>query len=138
MDKKEKEHENKRRFMLWVKPSTLQIVEDSLKLDNSGSVSEYIEKAILFYSGYLATNRNENYLPTIVISTLKSILKENENKIGNMMFKVAVELSLLMNAIVATNPISPETVDILRRDCIKEVKKINGNISFEQAIEWQE
>ena len=54
------------------------------------------------------------------------------------MFKVAVELSLLMNAIVATNPISPETVDILRRDCIKEVKKINGNISFEQAIEWQE
>lgn len=138
MDKKEKEHENKRRFMLWVKPSTLQLVEDSLKLDNSGSVSEYIEKAILFYSGYLATNRNENYLPTIVISTLKSILKENENKIGNMMFKVAVELSLLMNAIVATNPISPETVDILRRDCIKEVKKINGNISFEQAIEWQE
>lgn len=138
MDKKEKEHEKKRRFMLWVKPSTLQLVEDSLKLDNSGSVSEYIEKAILFYSGYLATNRNENYLPTIVISTLKSILKENENKIGNMMFKVAVELSLLMNAIVATNPISPETVDILRKDCIKEVKKINGNISFEQAIEWQE
>jgi len=96
VDKKEKEHEKKRRFMLWVKPSTLQLVEDSLKLDNSGSVSEYIEKAILFYSGYLATNRNENYLPSShekrqtahikatavsrLFKSLASIFKENFDK----------------------------------------------------------
>lgn len=133
----EEKHENKRRFMLWVKPSTVDLVEASMKLDNSGSRSEFIEKAILFYCGYVTTNRNENYIPNIVLSTLKAMIKESEIRTGNALFKIAVELSLLMNTIVATNPISEETVEILRKDCIAEVKKLNGNIDIEKAIEWQ-
>ena len=49
----EPEKEVKRRFQLWLKPSVLQMADDLYAKDNCGSRSEFIEKAIQFYAGYL-------------------------------------------------------------------------------------
>ena len=40
--------ENKKKFALWVHPSTIDKVERLYQLDNCQSRSEFIEKAILF------------------------------------------------------------------------------------------
>ena len=45
--------EVKRRFQLWLKPSVLDMADDLYAKDNCGSRSEFIEKAIQFYAGYL-------------------------------------------------------------------------------------
>lgn len=63
--------EIKRRFQFWVKPSTLELVCRYMEDDNCSSQSEFIEKAVLFYTGYLSAKENKNYLPNIVTSTLK-------------------------------------------------------------------
>ena len=38
--------------------------------DNCASQSEFIEKAVQFYAGYLSAEENKNYLPNVVTSTL--------------------------------------------------------------------
>ena len=55
--------EIKRRFQCWVKPSTLELVCRYMEDDNCSSQSEFIEKAVLFYTGYLSAKENKNYLP---------------------------------------------------------------------------
>ena len=45
--------EVKRRFQLWLKPSVLDMADDLYAKNNCGSRSEFIEKAIQFYAGYL-------------------------------------------------------------------------------------
>ena len=45
--------ENKKKFALWMYPDTLEKVEEIYRKDNCASRSEFIEKAVKFYIGYL-------------------------------------------------------------------------------------
>ena len=44
---------------------------------------------------------------------------------------------MIKNILAFTNKIGEAPLNKLRADCASEVKKINGTISFEDAIRWQ-
>ena len=113
------------------------MVEGIYKEDNCGSRSECIEKAIIFYVGYLSSNDNSEYLPNVVTSTLQSILAESDTRMSRLLFKFAVELAMPMNIIASSQDIDKLTLTKLRGECIKEVKKLNGSFSFDDAYDWQ-
>lgn len=129
--------EVKRKFALWIKQSTIDMVEGIYKEDNCSSRSEFIEEAIIFYVGYLSSNDNSQYLPNVVTSTLKSIVAESDNRMSRLIFKLAVELAMTMNIIASANEIDRETLTKLRGECVKEVKRLNGSFSFDDAYDWQ-
>ena len=124
MNEKDNRKEVKRKFALWIKESTLDMGENIYKEDNCGSRSEFIEKAIIFYIGYLSSNDNSQYLPNILTSTLKSIVAESDNRMNRMIFKLAVELAMTMNVVAATQNIDKELLNKLRGVCVKEVKRL--------------
>ena len=66
--------EKKIRIPLWIYPSTEEKISKNYEADNCKSPSEFIEKAILFYCGYLASTEYRAYLPRepSVISVLES------------------------------------------------------------------
>lgn len=129
--------EIKRRFQFWVKPSTLELVCRYMEDDNCFSQSEFIEKAVLFYTGYLSAKENKNYLPNIVTSTLKGIVAESDNKQSRLLFKLAVEMAMMMNLLAASQEVDKVSLERLRGECVKEVKRLNGSFSFEDALDWQ-
>lgn len=129
--------ENKKKFALWVYPETLENVDKIYRENDCVSKSEFIEKAINFYIGYLTSKDNSAYLPQVVISTLKSIVAESDNKQNRMMFKFAVELAILQNLVAASQDIDPLSLERLRGECVKEVKRLNGGFTFEDALSWQ-
>lgn len=133
----ESEKELKRRFQLWLKPSVLDMAEELYQKDNCTSRSEYIEKAIQFYSGYLYVQEACDYLPKIIISTLKGIVNESDNRISRILFKLAVEQAITMNVVAATCNISRDQIDKLRGTCVAQVKRSNGSYSFEDAFDLQ-
>ena len=73
MVKREVRWSEKRKFARWATEGTLEKTKAWYKKDNCFSRSEFIEKAIDFYVGYLSSEENESYLPNIVISTLKAV-----------------------------------------------------------------
>ncbi len=127
----------KRKFPLWARPETLDKVESIYREDNCRSRSEFIEKAIEFYYGYLTSEDKRSYLPAIVTSTLKSIVAESDQRQNRMLFKLAVELAIVQNLTAATQEIDPLSLERLRGECVKEVKRLNGSFSFEDALDWQ-
>lgn len=129
--------EIKRRFQFWVKPSTLELVGRYMEDDNCSSQSEFIEKAVLFYTGYLSAKENKTYLPNIVTSTLKGIVAESDNKQSRLLFKLAVEMAMMMNLLAASQEVDKVSLERLRGECVKEVKRLNGSFSFEDALDWQ-
>lgn len=129
--------ENKKKFALWMYPETYEKVESLYKEDNCDSRSEFIEKAVLFYAGYLTSQNRDGYLPSVVTSTLKAIVAESDNRTSRMLFKIAVELAVLQNVVAATNEIDEVTLNRLRGECVKEVKRLNGSLSFDDAVDWQ-
>ncbi len=130
--------ETKRKFALWIKDSSLDLVKKLYKDDNCSSQSEFIEKAILFYVGYLSTEENKTYLPNVVTSTLKGIVAESDNRMSRMLFKLSVEMAVMMNVLASMQDIDKLSLERLRGECVKEIKRLNGNFSFSDAVDWQQ
>ena len=129
--------ENKKKFALWVYPETLDKVAEIYRTDNCESKSEFIEKAIRFYIGYLTSEDKKGYLPSVVTSTLKSIVAESDNRQNRMIFKLAVEIAIMQNLMASLNEIDPLSMERLRGECVQEVKRLSGGFTFEDALTWQ-
>lgn len=133
----EKQKKNKTRFTLRLEENTYSLVQQWYKQDNCESMNEFIVKAILFYLGYLSTENNKSYLPNIVTSTLKGIVAESDNRQNRMLFKLAVEMAMMMNVIASSQNIDRISLERLRGECVKEVKRTNGSFTMEDAVDWQ-
>ena len=129
--------EQKRKFALWIKESTLDLTKQYREQADCKSQREFIEKAIRFYVEYLAMENCSDIVPNIITSTLKDITKESDNRQGRLLFKIAVELSMLANIIAGERKFPPHQIADLRAECINEVKRLNGTLTFEEAVEWQ-
>ena len=128
---------NKIKFPLWVKPKTMEIVKEMYKDDDCRSQSEFIEKAIHAYVGYLRADNSPGMLPNYMVSTMKAIVDSSETRMCRMLFKLAVEMAITMNVLAAHCDIEEESLANLRQSCIDEVKRINGTLGFEDAYYWQ-
>ena len=129
--------EVKRRFQLWIKPSTLELADQYYHIDNCVSKSEFIEKAILFYVGYVSSQQSQDYLADVIPSTVKGIVDESSNRMGRLLFKMAVEQAVISNILAAVCEVNQQELKRLRGQCVQEIRKTNGMISFEQALQWQ-
>ena len=129
--------DNKIKFPLWVYPQTMKDVEQHFRTDNCRSQSEFIEKAIRFYIAYLDEEKHVNYLSPLITETVAATIKGSEQHITRILFKVAVELGKLSHMLAAANDVDEETLTELHRMCVTEVRKINGIIAYEDAVEYQ-
>ena len=131
------ENNKKIKFPLWVTPKTMETVKEMYKDDDCRSQSEFIEKAIQAYVGYLRADNSPGMLPNYMVSTMKAIVDSSDTRMCRMLFKLAVEMAIMMNILAANCDITEEALSTLRQNCIDEVKRINGTLGFEDAYHWQ-
>lgn len=127
----------KQKFALWLTPESKAQVEQHFKEDNCKSQSEFIEKAIQFYCGYLDTQNASAYLPRILSDVLEGKLGTFGKRIGRLLFKLTVEQDMTANILAADTDIDLDMLDKLRGRCVQEVKRTNGEISFKDALVYQ-
>ena len=130
--------ENKQKFALWIYPQTMREIEQHYRGDNCQSKSEFIEKAVRFYLGYLNEEQGVNYLSPLITETVKAEIKGTEQRLARLLFKVAVEQGKLAHLIAATNDVDDETLRQLQAMCANEVRRINGIITAENAVCYQQ
>ena len=124
----------KAKYTLYIDPAVLKRVDDLYKQDGCKSKSEFIEKAVSFYCGYLTAENYRDYLPKVILSTVQGTLDSFENRMATLIFKMAVELSVLNRVTAATVDVEELNLTRLRGRCVEDVKRINGCISFAQAV----
>ena len=129
--------DTKERFSLRIAPETADIVEKNYRENGCVSKSEFIEKAILFYGGYVASEHNQDYFSNIVVSTMKAVNKDMEMHLNAQLFKTAVEISTITLLIATAFDLSETDTKELENKCIREVRKIHGVIDWEKAVECQ-
>lgn len=128
----------KKRTAVWLYPETIDKMDNLLERDNCKSRSEFIDKALNFYMGYLVSEDTTGYLSKILISAMQGTLKETENRNSSNLFRLSVEMSMMMNILAAGLEISEEELRSLRGRCVQQVKKTRGNVSMEEAIKFQQ
>ena len=127
----------KEKFALWITPEAKKEVEAHYKQDNCKSQSEYIEKAVRFYSGYLDTKHAEAYLPRVLSDVLEGKLGAFGKRVGHLLFKQAVDQDIMANLVAYLSNVDLDKLNILRVHCVKNVKETYGDINFEDAFRFQ-
>ncbi len=127
------------KFPLYVFPETMKTVDILYKSDNCSSRTEFMEKAIRFYCGYLLQNKPElvDYLAPQIGTITDGIIKGSEQRLSRALFKLAVEVGVQTHVLAAINDVDDTTLFKLRSMVTDEVRKINGIINFESALRYQ-
>lgn len=128
---------DKSQHTVWLSNEAWNQVSLHYREDNCTFQNEYIEKAILFYSGYLDAQNAGAYLPRILSDVLDGKLDALGSRMGRMLFKLAVEQSMTANILASDINADLDDVEKLRSRCVREVKQINGGIKFEDALKYQ-
>ena len=126
--------EERQKISVYLKPETVEQIKKSGCKTNS----EYVGKALEFYHSYLVNRQAPEFLSAAMFRSLKSVLDKTEHARSRALFKLSVEISMLLNVVAAANDFSEEDLHALRHTCIDEVMNLNGSITLDDAVKWQE
>ena len=129
--------ENRHRHTVWMDDAVWDQVESHYQKDNCSTKNEYIEKAIQFYSGYLDTERADEYLPRVLSDILDGKLGALGKRMGHLLFKQSVEQDVLANLFAYGLDVDMDTLRKTRVRCVKEVRETNGEIDMDDALAYQ-
>ena len=129
--------QNREKITLWLKPDLLRRMDGWLEEDNCSNRREFIEKALRFYMGYLATEDTSEYLSHALVDTLRGTLADNENRLRTLLFKLCVEINMMGHTVAAHFRADPVNRRELRAYAVDEVLRTNGKISFDDALDLQ-
>ena len=105
-------------------------VDDTVGRTNFNSRNEFMIEAIKFYLGYLTAEKDATYLVQSIDSSIASAVKSMEDRTAKIIFKLAVEMSMMMNILAANLEIDEEVLKKLRIKCIKDLNKTINNLNF--------
>lgn len=129
--------ENRVRFQMRIAPETDRKIKAVMPLADCQSQNEFVEQALLHYCGCLQAQNSMEILSPALTAAVRGAVQDTENHICRLLFKLTVELSMMMNVLAAGMEISGEDLERLRGRCVQEVKRTNGRISFGDTVRYQ-
>lgn len=129
---------NKERTAIWLYPTTMERLDGWVTQDNCKSRSEFMEKALSFYMGYLGSEDITDYLSKALLSSIQGTLQNTENRVANNLFRLSVEISMMMHLLATTLEVTDDELRSLRGRCVAEVKKTRGKIKLDDAVQFQQ
>ena len=129
--------EERTRIHTRITPETERKIAAAVPLSNCRTQNEFVEKALQFYCDYIASQDCFSVLPPILVAAIRATVQNSESHICRLLFKLAVEMDMMMNVLAAAMEIPEEQLRELRGRCVQEVKKTHGMISLDDAVEYQ-
>ncbi len=130
-------NDNKERVVAWLPPDmidTMDIIEKKMGMKNH---TEFVQKAVDFYIGYLTSRGATDFLSDNILSAIQGSIQATENRTSANLFRLSVETSMMMHLLATAVNVSEEELYQLRGVCVKEVKRTNGKIKVDSAINFQ-
>jgi len=127
--------EEKVKFLMRIDRDTDRKIKAAMPNANCRSQNEFMESAVRFYCDYLAAEDVANFLPPIFVHAMRDTIKCSEDRISRLLFKLTVEISMMMHVLAMGLEVNTDQLDKLRWQCVQEVKKTNGSITFKETLE---
>ena len=125
------------KFALWLTPEARELVEQHFRQEGFKSQSAFIEKAVRFYCGFLSAQSSLDFLPRILADVWEGQLGQLADRVGRMLYKLAVECAIGNHLLAADSDLDYETLERLRARCVQDVRRTNGQISFREILAFQ-
>ncbi|MDD6673750.1 MAG: hypothetical protein PUE46_07155 [Eubacteriales bacterium] len=128
---------SKNRIEIYMDDKHLRMCDSNIERFNAKNRSDLIETAL----EHLIVSKDSETISNILIpsleSSIRAAVRDSEHHISSMLFKLAVEIDMMMHVTAATNEIDEGILNKLRGECVQEVKSSLGRINFDSAVRIQ-
>ena len=102
------------------------------------SKNEFIRDAVDFYIEWCRQPQSQRFLTTALESVIEAKVRDSENRIARMLFKLAVEMNVNTHIAALDYNLTEREFYNLYAKSVAEVKKNNGEIDLEKLLEQSE
>ena len=102
------------------------------------SKNEFIRDAVDFYIEWCRQPQSQRFLTTALESVIEAKVRDSENRIARMLFKLAVEMNVNTHIAALDYNLTERELYNLYAKSVAEVKKNNGEIDLEKLLEQSE
>ena len=130
--------EKKERVGILMPPSQVAEIDALYPLHGHASRSDFVCKAVEFYTGFLQQGSSEFYMNKTTLAFLEEQLGRLENRICRQLFRMCVEQEMACHMFASQCLGEPkETLEELRKTCVKAVKRTTGSIRYDRIYAYQ-
>ena len=98
------------------------------------SRNDFIRDAVDFYIEYLRHKNSVKFLTPALESVISSKIRDSEDRLARLLFKLAVDQNLLAHIVADTYDFNSDAVDEQRIYSIREVKETNGTLRVDEIV----
>ncbi len=121
-----------KRIGLYISEELLDQCDAAVEKSGAVSRSEFICDAIMHYIAVINMAENSRVLTPALESVIGSKIALTEDRINQMLFKVAVELAMQNHLTAGRYRYEDDYLDGLRDYCVQEVKALNGRMDLKE------
>lgn len=129
---------NKERVVAFLKPDTIEKMTHLEAEHQLKNHSEFVQSAVKFYIRFLSADDATEFLSATLHKTLNGSLLVMQNRVGSNLFRLSVELSMMMHLLGANLDVTNDELYSLRGRCVREVKNTKGKIKLDDAVAFQQ
>lgn len=122
---------------MYCEEELLEEIQANLERSGCKTRNEFLNKAARFYLSYLTVAEQGNTVFPMFDAAVNTRISENNRRLSNAMFRLAVEIAMSNHITAGTNEIDEERLAAIRKLCTKEVKNLSGRYQFEDAVWFQ-
>lgn len=109
----------------------IESMDNFIKENEGYSRSSFVREAVDYYLGYIDMNENVNYISPLINQNIKLILSRFEDRMSEMIFKMAVEVCKSNILTAYQSELSDPALDYLDRTSKRIVAEHNGTLDLE-------
>ena len=121
-----------KRIGVYISEELLDQCDAAVEKSGADSRSEFICDAIMHYIAVINMADNSRVLTPALESVIGSKIALTEDRINQMLFKVAVELAMQNHLTAGRYRYEDDYLDGLRDYCVQEVKALNGRMDLKE------
>ena len=126
------ENKNGKRIGVYISEELFDQCDAAVEKSGADSRSEFICDAIMHYIAVINMAENSRVLTPALESVISSKIALTEDRINQMLFKVAVELAMQNHLTAGRCRYEDDDLDGLREYCVQEVKALNGRMDLKE------
>jgi uncharacterized protein VirK/YbjX len=126
----ENRNEAKERVVAWLYPEMIANMETLMQVNNMKNHTEFVSQAVDFYIGFLNSQTATAFLSKNLLDAIKGTLQITENRMASNLFRLSVEISMMMHLMATTLNITDEELRRLRGDALPRSKKPGAGFAW--------
>lgn len=101
------------------------------------SRNEFVREAVEFYLEWLNRESSEKFLTPALESVVEAKLRDTEERLARILFKMAVDQNVLAYAVVTDAYYDKVDVENMRLQAVNELKTTNGTLDVLRILNGQ-